>query len=100
MTAATIAELDALLEKATARPALRTMESIPRQHRGRTADVMKDLIHAHVDAQKAAGRGSTAGASGALRAARRLWVAPALLLRVCRRHNDDVLAPPPTQLYL
>ena len=41
VTAATNVELDAVLEKATARPALRTMESIPRQHRGRAADVLK-----------------------------------------------------------
>ena len=97
IVAVTESEMDALLIKVVAWPALRTMESIPRQHRARTADVLRDLMHAHVDAQRAATRGGPAAAAGALRAARMLWVAPALLLRASRRHVDDGLAPPPTQ---
>ena len=96
--AATEREVDALLIEAVARPTLRTMESIPRQHRARTADVLRDLTHAHVDAQSAATRGGPAAAAGALRAARMLWVAPALLLRASRRHVDDGLAPAPAQM--
>ena len=98
IVAATEREVDAHLTKAVARPALRTMESIPRQHRARTADVLRDLMHAHVDAQRAATRGGQAAAAGALRAARMLRVAPALLLRASRRHMDDGLAPPPAQM--
>ena len=76
-------DCDALLARAVARPALRTMERIPRQHRSRVADMLGDLTHAHVDAQWAAERGGGAAEAGALRAARMLWVAPTLLLTGC-----------------
>ena len=51
-----------------------------------------------MEVRKGAGCGFTTGAAAALRAARLLWVAPALLLHFCRRHTDDALAPPPTQM--
>ena len=40
--------------------------------------------------------GGAAAHAHALRAARLLWAAPALLLRTCRAPRDDVLSSPPT----
>ena len=67
----------AMLELATSRPALQTMEWIPRKHRVRTAEVLRDFYGAH-----------------AVAAGRLLWLGPTLLLRSRATYDDDVLAPP------
>ena len=96
--AVSIAEFDALLGAAVARPAIRTLETIPGQHRARVAEILTALMIAHVDAQRATACGGHESEEAALRAARLLWIAPALLLRAMRRNQEDALAPAPTQL--
>ena len=86
--------LDDLLADVTARPALNTLEHIPGHHRLRCADIFRDLFSSHAAAEKAATKGGAAAHAHALRAARPLWAAPALLLRTCRAPRDDVLSPP------
>ena len=86
--------MDDLLADATARPALNTLEHIPGHHRLRCADIFRDLFSSHAAAEKAATKGGAAAHAHALRAARLLWAAPALLLRTCRAPRDDVLSPP------
>ena len=83
-----------MLEAAVSRPALQTMEWIPRKHRVRTAEVLRDLYGAHVEAERAALRGGAAHAADAVAAERLLWLGPTLLLRSRSTYDDDVLAPP------
>ena len=96
--AVNMAEFDAFLEAAVARPAIRTLETIPRQHRVRVAEILTSLMIAHVDAQRATACGGQESEEAALWAARMLWIAPALLLRAVRCNEEDVLAQAPTQL--
>ena len=81
-TAGVPPDFDELLQRAVSRLALKTPGSIPRQHRVRTAELMRDLMVAHTGAQRAAAAGAALARQGALRAARLLWAAPALLLRI------------------
>ena len=87
--------LDDMLARATSRPALQTMERIPRQHSARGAEIMRDRLLMHAAAELVASRGGGEEArAAALREARLLWIAPALLLRPCMHHVDDGLASP------
>ena len=83
-----------MLAAATARPAVQTMEWIPRKHRVRTAGVLRDFFGPHVEAERAALRGGAEHAADAVAAGRLLWLGPTLLLRSRASYEDDVLAPP------
>ena len=83
-----------MLEAAASRPALQTMEWIPRKLRVRTAGVLRDFYGAHVEAERAALRGGAAHAADAVAAGRLLWLGPTLLLRSRATYDDDLLAPP------
>ena len=73
------------------------MEWIPRKHRVRTAEVLRDLYGAHAEAERAALRGGAEPAADAAAAGRLLWLGPTLLPR-SRATYDDVLAPPVTEV--
>ena len=89
-----------MLGLATSRPALQTMEWIPRnfKHRDRTAEVLRDFYGAHVEAERAALRGGAEPAADAVAAGRLLWLGPTLLLYSRATYEDDVLAPPVTEV--
>ena len=82
-----------MLAAATARPALQTMEWIPRKHRVRIAEVLGEFFGVHVEAERAALRGGAEHAADAVAAGRLLWLGPTLLLRSLASYEDDVLAP-------
>ena len=80
------------LEAAVSRPALPTLEHIPKRFRVRVAGLLRDFFPAHVEAEKVAVRGIADAREWALAAARLLWLGPTLLLQAWKTHPPDALA--------
>ena len=80
------------LEAAVSRPAVFTLEHIPKRFRVRVAELLRDHLLAHVEAEKLATRGAADAHGWALAAARLLWLGPTLLLRAWKTHPPDALA--------